>query len=169
MKTKFIPKPNGGLNKKTAIVVGRELLAIQKSQGVIKPETVVKSASNPQSPLHRFFNWDNDDAAQKYREWQARQLIGAVHVIVVGDESKPAVRAFVNVRPVDGDEMELPEQGYVSTASIVGRKPYEDQVVQFAHEQLLRWRQKFGEIEAFFGIVHEIDKIQIQKPRKKAA
>lgn len=167
MKTSFVPSPSGALNKKTAVIVGRELLAIQKQYGVIQPQSVVKAASNSRSPLHRYFCWDDTEAAKNYREWQARQLISSVHVIVVGDESKPAVRAFVNVAPTEDEDIGMPDRGYMSTASITGRKSYESQVLQFAHDQLLRWRKKFGELEAFFGVVRAID--AIPKKLRKAA
>ncbi len=48
------------------------------------------------SVLHPDFEWDDAQAAEKYRQQQARQMIGAV--CIVQEESKTPVRAFVSVR-----------------------------------------------------------------------
>jgi len=39
---------------------------------------VVADAKSPQSPLHACFEWDDEVAAEKYRDHQARTLIDSV-------------------------------------------------------------------------------------------
>ena len=68
-------------------------------EGLLRPADVVEAARDPESPLHSHFEWDDTEAAEKWREEQARQLIRNVR-IEVGTSSPVLVRAFVSL-PVD--------------------------------------------------------------------
>jgi hypothetical protein len=46
----------------------------------LTPQTVVSAATNPTSPLHNYFQWDDGKAADSYRLWQARQLIKSIKI-----------------------------------------------------------------------------------------
>lgn len=149
------------LSAKQAAVVGRELASIQKEMSVITPKIVVQQASDPKSPLHQYFEWDDTIAAQKHREWQARFLIVSVHVVDSDMDNPQPVRAFVNVSP-DEDDMENPfvaERGYVSTSSLSGRQNYQKQVLEYAKNQLMGWKRRFGNYKEFFGVVEAINKL----------
>lgn len=50
--------------------------------GRLTPAEVVDAARNPKSPLHAYFEWDNDRAADAYRLGQARQLIRSVKITI---------------------------------------------------------------------------------------
>lgn len=53
-------------------------------------------ASRPEdAPLHDEFEWNDSEAAEKYREQQARHIINSLTIVV---EEKPVTRAFVNIR-----------------------------------------------------------------------
>lgn len=146
------------LSQKQAVIVGRELSSIQKELSVITPKIVVERASNPKSPLHRYFEWDDSIAAQKHREWQARFLITSVHIVDSDSKDAQPIRAFVNVSPdEDDDSLFVGERGYVSTQSISGRQNYQSQVLTYAKNQLIGWRRRFGNYKEFFGVVKEID------------
>ena len=51
-------------------------------------EQVVKKASNPKSPLHNCFTWEDAEAAHKWRQLQAHELIQGVKVAVVFAEER---------------------------------------------------------------------------------
>ena len=67
--------------------------------GLLSPPGVVESARDPSSPLHAHFDWDDTEAAEKWRHEQARQLIRSVK-ITISDASPVSVRAYVSL-PVD--------------------------------------------------------------------
>ncbi|HUD75319.1 MAG TPA: hypothetical protein VMQ76_09630, partial [Terracidiphilus sp.] len=46
-----------------------------KNGGLLLPEKVVEAARPVSSPLHSWFEWNDNKAAENYRIWQARQLI----------------------------------------------------------------------------------------------
>jgi hypothetical protein len=76
----------------------QELKRIAEKHGnLLKPEIVVQYARQKTSPLHKYFEWNNSEAAEKYRIWQARQLL-AVTVEYISSSKEP-VQVFVSLRP----------------------------------------------------------------------
>lgn len=60
----------------------------------LKPEAVVAAARDPESPLHRKFEWNDEKAAIQHRLNQARSLIRA-YVTIVPNIPRP-VRAYIS-------------------------------------------------------------------------
>lgn len=75
------------------------LEALRDDAGLLHIERVVEAATDPASPLHNHFEWDDGEAAHRYRLGQARTLIRAQKISVrIG----PAVvRAVTYVPAVD--------------------------------------------------------------------
>jgi hypothetical protein len=74
---------------------GEELERIKQRDGTITAPAVVDEARPDDAVLHPAFNWNDPDAAEKYREIQARQLIKRVRVICPDPTQEPVVRATV--------------------------------------------------------------------------
>lgn len=141
--------------------VVRTLRAIEKQQGILTPETVVASAEADDSPLHKYFTWDDTAAASRWRQEQARRLIRSVDVVFLDDKGvEQSCRAFVNVKP-DEDEQEdaIGNQGYISIARSSKSGSYQLQVLEYAKGQLKSWKDKFGNYREFYGVAAEIDKL----------
>ena len=155
MKLEFVPR---GLSKKDAVVVIRELRAIEQSNGLITPRAVVAKAKAKGSPLHPFFEWDNNKAAELYRVSQARQLICSVYVRDADSESPESVRAFVNIKAQD-EESDKARQGYVEMRTAMANPSMQAQVLEYGKNQLVLWRLKFGHLQQFLGVVNEIEKV----------
>lgn len=73
------------------------LQAIYDERGELSPEVVLDVASDPGHELHSRFEWDESEAARRYRLVQAQYLIRSVKVTVQRTpESQPVrVRAFI--------------------------------------------------------------------------
>lgn len=71
----------------------RELDRIAED-GRLTKEAVLKEAEAPESPLHRYFTWDDSEAAGKYRLSQALRLIMRYRVVI---EDLPPVRMMYSV------------------------------------------------------------------------
>lgn len=163
MKTKYSRLGNPvGVKPKDVPVIVRELKRIEKNQGVITPGVVVKSAENKTSALHRFFTWDDTVAAAEYRNWQARALIGCVQVTITGKDGEDvSVRAFVNVSPREeayGDDM-IGGRGYISVEKSARNTSYHSQVLEYAKNQLVSWKRKFGSYREFAEVSAAIDRV----------
>jgi hypothetical protein len=86
---------------------------LQDERGGLDPRAVVEDAKNPESPLHTYFEWDTEKAAESYWLIQARSLIRSVRLVV--SEEKISLSTIAYVRdPEKGRN----ETGYVSTTYI---------------------------------------------------
>jgi hypothetical protein len=74
-----------GIFKGDADKVYAEINTLEK----VTPENVLNAAQNEQSELHKCFLWDNDEAANKYRLEQARQIIQLLVVTPKQEEIQP--------------------------------------------------------------------------------
>lgn len=160
MKTKFSATTRIG--RKQIPVVVRTLRAIEKQNGVLTPELVVAQAVNKQHPLHRYFTWDDTEAAARYRTEQARKLIQSVNVVFKDSGGvEQSIRAFVNVKPDESEVDDIvPSQGYISMDRSGRSMSYQQQVIQYAHGQLLGWKKRFGHLKEFYKVAEEIEKVK---------
>jgi hypothetical protein len=58
------------------------LAELERDNGRLLPDDVVEAARAADHPLHQFFDWNDSQAAEKYRRMQAAQLIRRVRVTV---------------------------------------------------------------------------------------
>lgn len=88
-------------------------IAIQavESDGRLTPDAVVAAASDPQSPLHNRFEWDDSKAAHQFRLEQARTLIRGVKMLVTTETRTLSTVCYVHDPAADG-------QGYVSVQQL---------------------------------------------------
>ena len=101
-KYQFITQ--GLYGKITADRAAAELERIRNKYGTLKPELVVNESRSKRAVLHSIFTWDDAAAAEKWRREQARGLIKNIVVVVNEETVTCTVRAFVNVRPAEGDK-----------------------------------------------------------------
>lgn len=85
----------------TAEEAAVELERIRKKQaGELNAKAVVEEARKKRHKFHSFFEWEDEIAGQRWREAQARTLIGG---IVVKFDDKNETRAFQHVEIKGGD------------------------------------------------------------------
>lgn len=79
--------------------VKAELASLYAKHGGLNPATVVEWAKqNPRSALHARFEWDDSEAAQKFRLWQARTFITEVTVTYPSKGQRQAYVSLVGLR-----------------------------------------------------------------------
>jgi hypothetical protein len=81
--------------------------------GIITADAVLEDAKNEESPLHKYFEWDDSKAATMFRKDQARELIRSVRLVLVEDKFQIATVAYVRNPDAAHDE-----QGYSSVMSL---------------------------------------------------
>lgn len=76
-------------------------------KGELTPELVVEQASDPQHELHDRFEWNDSEAARKFRLRQAAGIIRSVRITVERGEILPPikVRAFISSRDLTPQSM----------------------------------------------------------------
>lgn len=114
----------GSRLKANAQEVGEELEAIQ---GSLTPERIVDEARDESLELHKCFEWNDEEAAEKYRITQARDVLRFISVVTTvkaeGKESESViVRAYENVKTKDND------REYVQIFSALNDTEYRNQI-----------------------------------------
>lgn len=94
-----------------------------KNNNKLTPEQILADARRKESVLHDYFEWDNTEAARKYRIQQARELMQMV-VEVRFIENRPVeVRKFVSVKKGTKD------QHYVTMDTALKNKSYRYELI----------------------------------------
>ncbi|HFJ9697501.1 TPA: hypothetical protein ACGW13_000151 [Stenotrophomonas maltophilia] len=140
----------------------RKELEQLKAGGVIQPADVVARASDPESAMHSWFQWDDTEAAQAYRLQQARQLL-RVFVTVETKDNKP-VRAFVSLgtdRYGDG--------GYRTMAEVLSDEEMRAQLLADAVKELRSAEKKYRQLQELSGVWSALDEVEGRDAMKPAA
>lgn len=122
-------------------VIGETLETLRKEKGHLTTEQVLSSASDPSSPIHGNFNWDDASAAVQHRQWEARQLIKSV-VIVTGERKFPAP-AFVHVTVAPN----VPERHYQSTIVAVKDRDIWEEVMKEVLADLAKTEKRLRDLQ----------------------
>ena len=134
--------------------VKEELQAlVDKYGGSVTPRQVVEFAENADTALHGCFDWEDTEAARKWRLHQARQLL-RVAVIVLPEQKEP-VRAFVSLYPD-----RKANTGYRSMVAVLNDDQMREQMLRDAMIELQTFRKKYSRLKELSGVFAEIDKLQ---------
>lgn len=85
-----------------ANVAVQELQRIEKENGELTTEVILKSANEEDSPLHPLFLWSNDEAAHKYRLSQAASILNNISVLTISDGEERQISVYEVVRTKNG-------------------------------------------------------------------
>lgn len=87
------------LHKADAQLVAEEIISIGESA---TPAQIVDKARDPETELHKCFEWRDDVAAEKYRIQQARQVVCHLVIRETIRDKKPPVRFMLQTNNGDG-------------------------------------------------------------------
>jgi hypothetical protein len=150
-------------------VAGKEFARIAKRDQELVPFALVEESRDPSSPLHAVFEWNDREAATRYREGQAEQLIQSIQVVYVRNDTEdelPPMRAYVNVIN-DAPEFAMYEpvvpdlnstKGYVNVR-LLHADDFHVHHVQSALKSLLAWRKRYHDVESLRPIFEVVDMI----------
>ena len=79
--TGFSVRPGARLSQSQADTYGPEILKVRKKVGdEFTPASIVDAARVASSPLHEYFEWDDETAAENWRYEQARGLMRFINI-----------------------------------------------------------------------------------------
>lgn len=146
MTTTYRWRPTAQLSG-NAQAVGEVLSAlVQKHSDRLTARVVLDEARPEQSPLHRYFLWDNAMAAEKYREEQARLVMRSIEVQQGEDTPQPMFT--VVVEQVGEDQ----QKAYVTTARVLSDPALTLQVLEQAMADLESFRVRYGRFRSLARI-----------------
>lgn len=135
---------------------GEELERIKTQYGGIVPKAVVDVSRPEDAVLHNCFDWNDETAAEAYREVQAREIIRNVIVVKTtnDDESKSiTVRAFVPVL-----EDKKPKK-YITIDEAMADDEFRQQIIQQALKELISFKTKYGHLKELSEVFEAIGKL----------
>jgi hypothetical protein len=145
-------------------IVGKEFERIEQQHGKVTPQIVVDASRDSSSPLHPLIEWDNTVAGALWREDQAGQLISAIYVINVRNDTEeelPPIRAFVRITEAPAGNEELTEpKSYTAISRVMSDEDLRDSYRRQAFKTLAQWRDRYQDIEEFTRIFEEIDRLR---------
>lgn len=94
MAHRYLAAPGAGFADEDAEVIGARVLALRQ-QGALTPERVVDDARPEESPTHRYFEWNDAVAAEKYRVSQATHYLSHIFVVAAPEGEPLRVDALV--------------------------------------------------------------------------
>lgn len=145
-----------GMYPVDANTAGEEIAAIYNEKGRCDPADVVERSRPEVAPLHSCFEWDDAEAAEKYREEQARGMIRSLSVVV---ESTPDIDAPVTVRA-----FHHVEHTYQPISVVVNDEDKMTELLQRAMCELDSFKRKYSQLSELKPIFREIDKLAEQNP-----
>ncbi len=155
----FAWKP-GARVKLKAQDAGEHLEHLRGQYGALTAELVLEDASDPTSPLHQHFTWDNTEAARLWRLTEARHLLNCI-VLLRGDEHKEPIRAFVVISHGEGD-------AYQSLTLAMGDPEMRQDVLTRAWRELQAFTEKYREYEELAAVFAAIEQVKPRRHRAKA-
>ena len=123
-----------------------------KSLGdAVTPEMIVEFARNPNTELHKCFEWDDTKAAEAWRKQQARIVCGSLVVVEEKEEKEP-----ITFRILQHDSQ---EQAYKPVTLIVKNEDEYKRLVNRAKAELASFRERYKNILELRNVIEEIEKI----------
>jgi hypothetical protein len=122
-----------------------------KHGGVLRPVDVVKAARAQTSPLHKYFTWDDGEAAHQFRLAQARQLIRAC-VTVIPHAAEP-IKAFCSLVEDRGKG-----DSYFATVDVLSDEDKRSRLLRQALSEANAWRRRYqalAELQRVFDAINE--------------
>lgn len=127
--------------------VADEILAIGNSATTAQ---ILDKARDEQTELHKCFDWDDAEAAEKWRLQQARHIVCNLVIKEKSDTPRPEVRVFFKT---DADN------GYKPTVLIMQDKDEYRKLLDRALAELTSFRAKYKTLGELDGVFDAIDKV----------
>lgn len=132
-----------------------------KNKGVLRPEDVVEAARPAQSPLHGNFTWDDAVAGDRYRLWEARQLIRTtIQYIEVNGEER-ACRVFCSLTP---DRTEK-GGGYREMTVVLANRAQVEQLLADAYREMVFFQRKYGHLQELAAVILAMKSVTEHVPK----
>ena len=106
---------------------------------------------HPNHVIHKYIEWDNKKAGQRYRLGQVRNIVNHVYVRIIRTNDSMPVRAFFSVKEDDDTE-----PLYVDIKTTFTDTYTRSQVLNRAKNELDNWRERYSVYNEFKPIIDAI-------------
>ena len=141
----------------SATIAHEELLRIRaKHNDRLTDESVLNEAKDASNPLHKWFTWDDTEAARQHRLREAQKLIQSLTITYVHGPKEP-VRVFTILEKQPRKSVN--RTVYTTTAEMMQDPLTREQLINDAIADLVRFRKKFATLIEFKRLVESIDEV----------
>ena len=153
----YFAAAGSAFTKADAEVIGPQIEVLAE-EGDASRERIRDVARSPNSPLHRFFDWDRDVAADKWQLHQADTMLRSIRVRVIED-GRPRTAPAYKI------ERAQPKSGIARGHNVLhGASAAAVQKAKEAFDELVAWRARYAPFalvwtdfaQAFRGVVNQI-------------
>lgn len=138
-------------------VVEQEMMRIWDERHLLTPEIVVEEAAPAVSPLHSFFEWDDSEAARRFRLQQAAGLIRSVKVRVTRTAADGTITDYT-IRQFEAASRagipDPPPGSYVPVREISG--PARTIFLQRMQREMQAMRRRYEGLNEFWAQLDEM-------------
>lgn len=135
-----------------------------KHAGSLHPEKVVEAAKAKESILHRCFEWNDNEAAHKYRLVQARYMLSVAVEVIPGSKIQSKVFVSLSKDRWNGG-------GYRTTVDVMSDTQMHQQMLDDALGNMEYFRQKYQslkELKSVVNVMHETtQRLRSKKSKEK--
>ena len=158
----FFAAAGSKFTKADAAVIGPQLQEIA-SEGKASAAAILDVAKSSNSPLHRYFEWNDSLAANYYRLGQAEEMSRSIRIRLVSGDETPANEP-VRVRVASDPPPRVPMQRHIGLLD--DKSDEAAQRAQQAYTALDLWQERYGQyaltwkrFKYVFGpVIEEIDR-----------
>lgn len=149
-----------GARQKVSAQVAGEICSELAESNSLTAANLVDVSRPEDAPLHGEFEWNDTEAAERWREEQARALIRSIRVVSADLSASEPVSAFVNVL------YSQPE--YESITAVLQKPDKHTALLERALAELQAFKRKYQILSDLAPVISAIDDFQ-QKQRKETA
>jgi hypothetical protein len=165
MKFQFIAGKDAPYSNKEAKMIAATFLNIIQEDGQLTKDGIVGRARVSDSPLHRYFEWDDKKAAHEHRRAQAAFLVKTLDVIdTEGLTTRvvPFVEYVMQKKTITPTPAKEPHH-FVTVSRTKLHTPDRQTLLRNALKEARNWRDKYAglglsELQAIYDAVDDFSK-----------
>ena len=127
----------------------------EANDGLLRASDVVEFAKNPKTALHDRFDWDNTEAAHKWRLHQARQIIRVSVTVIENPKAETEYKAYVSLY----DDRKMPQGGYRPFKEVMLDTNHSKQLLKQAHREFKLWQGKYKNLQELAPVFEAMDAV----------
>lgn len=155
---KYSIKDGFKVNKKYAQSAG-EIMRELEAENRLTAKELVDVSRPDDAPLHDYFEWDNEIAAEKFREEQGRYLIRAIAEVEEPDDMPDTVELTVVTKSFYS--IGTNDENYYHINTIVREKDKAQQLLETAIRELRQFERRYEIIrDKLTGVFEAIDRLE---------
>lgn len=131
---------------------GERIEELEKQHGSVTPQILLDDSRPKEAVLHPCYEWDDSVAAEKYRLYQSKKIVGNIVTVTVSEEkqAQEPIRAYVSINNRN-------EQGvYVSSIKALSDEDTREVVLENARSELRAFIKKYKGLVNVVELLEEV-------------